>query len=365
MAIAPFHEKELEVIGSYRNPFGKFPIAQFNAPVNDREAVKLLYQGKPVHQIVGTGIEHFTFCPSINPDNIARAYVLDATTRADKVGQAGGPDMFGIEWEYVPEVGGSMVRPGQPLVDDANDLMEKVQWPDIESWDWEGAAEVNRNYFREDRFNLCWLMNGWYERLISMMDFEDAAVALIDEDQKDAVKAFFDKLSDLYIDILDHYIKYFPMIDGFHIHDDWGSQKDTFFAPQVAAEMLVPYMRRVTDFLHSKGKYCDLHSCGMNFKQVPNYIDAGFDSWRPQSMNDIEKIYELYGDKIIIAVPPQAFDVDNTTEEEQREFAREYAKKFCNPKKPSMFSMYGLGKMTPAYREELYKQSRLLYAEQA
>jgi hypothetical protein len=30
--------------------------------------------------------------------------------------------MFGIEWEYVPQVGGSMVRPGKPFVEDANEI---------------------------------------------------------------------------------------------------------------------------------------------------------------------------------------------------------------------------------------------------
>ena len=62
----------------------------------------------------------------------------------------------------------------------------------------------------------------------------------------------------------------------------------------------------VTDFLHSKGKFCDLHSCGQNMKQVPNMIKAGWDSWCPQAMNDTAKEYELYGDKIIIGVMPKA-----------------------------------------------------------
>jgi hypothetical protein len=30
------------------------------------------------------------------------------------------------------------------------------------------------------------------------------------------------------------------MIDGFNVHDDWGQQKETFFFPAVAEEMLSP-----------------------------------------------------------------------------------------------------------------------------
>jgi Uroporphyrinogen-III decarboxylase len=304
-----------------------------------------------------SGVEQRLFSPKCNPDNIARAFVFDGTNTPP----TGGADMFGIEWEYVPAVGGSMVRPGKPFIEDANELYEKVQWPDIDSWDWEGCAKANAEYLSGDNYIVAWFLNGWYERLISFMDFQNAIVAMIDEDQMDAVKDFFDKLSDLYIRIFDKYLTYFPQIDGFCIHDDWGSQKETFFSPGVVNEMIVPYMKRVTDFLHSKGKFCELHSCGQILKQVPNMIEAGWDAWSPQAMNDTHKIYELYGDKIIIAVIPEMYDPEKATEDEQRAYAKKFVDQFCNPAKPCMVSFYGAPIMTPAYREELYKLSRIAY----
>ena len=195
------------------------------------------------------------------------------------------------------------------------------------------------------------------------MDFEGAVVAMIDEDQKDAVKALFDKLSDLYIKIFDKYLTYFPKIDGFNIHDDWGSQKETFFSPATAAEMIVPAMKKVTDYIHSKGKFCELHSCGQLLKQVPNMIAAGWDSWGGQAMNDTHQIYELYGDKIIIGVIPDLFDPETTSEDNQRAAARKFAEKFCSASKPSQFNFYGASVLTDAYREELYKQSRINYSK--
>jgi hypothetical protein len=236
-------------------------------------------------------------------------------------------------------------------------------WPDIDKWDWEQAAKDNAAFLKPDKFNIAWFLNGWYERLISFMDFEGAVAALFDEDQQDAVKELFDKLSDLYIKIFDKYIQYFPAIDGFCIHDDWGSQKETFFSPALAEEMIVPYMRKVTDHLHAKGKFCDLHSCGQALKQVPNFIKAGWDSWSGQLMNDTHKIYELYGDKMLIGVTPDIFDPAATSEADQRKAAREYADKFCYPDKPSFLNTYGNSVLTPAYREELYKQSRINYSK--
>jgi len=42
--------------------------------------------------------------------------------------------------------------------------------------------------------------------------------------------------------------------------------------------------------------------------------------------------------------------------------AREYAARFCNPDKPSMFNLYGSPALSRAYREELYIQSRKNYS---
>ncbi len=357
MAVPKFDPKELQEKSRFPGMFGSPDRIIYDFPVTMKEAYAALYKKEPIWQI--TSLESTLFSPKCNPDNIARGFVYDGT----RTPPSGGTDMFGIEWEYIEQVGGSMVRPGKPFIEDANEIKDKVVWPDIDKWDWEECAKANVEYLSRPNYNVCWFLNGWYERLISFMDFEGAIVALIDEDQKDAVHAFFDKLSDLYIRIFDKYLTYFPQIDGFCIHDDWGSQKETFFSPATAEEMIVPYMKRVTDFLHSRGKSCELHSCGQLLKQVPNIIAAGWDSWFPQLMNDTQKIYELYGDKLIIGVLPDEFEPSAVSEEEQRTRARDYANKFCRPDKPSFFNIYAGNYLTPAFREELYKQSRINYSK--
>lgn len=110
------------------------------------------------------------------------------------------------------------------------------------------------------------------------------------------------------------------------MHDDWGSQKETFFSSATAEELIVPAMKKVTDFINSKDKFAEFHSCGQLMKQIPNIIAAGWDSWGPQKMNNTHKIYELYGDQIMIGVMPDNFDPETASEEEQRAMAGEYAK---------------------------------------
>lgn len=357
MHTSTFSDSELQIVREIPGFLGGPSIPVYNFPVSPKEAYKALYERKAVWQI--TGLEQVMFSPRVNPDNVARAFVFEADMMMPSDG--GGKDMFGVEWEYVPQAGGSMVRPGNPLLADANEWYDKVVWPDPAQWDWASSSKANAGYLGSSSFNICWHLNGWYERLISFMDFEGAVVAMIDEDQKDAVKALFERITDLYIDIFGKYIEYFPTVDGFCVHDDWGSQKETFFSPETVAEMLVPPMKRFVEFVHSKGKYLDFHSCGQLFKQIPNMIDIGWDSWSGQPMNDTQKIYECYGDKILIGVIPDIFNPSDTSEEAQREAAKAYVAKFCSPDKPSLFNYYGSGVMTRPFREELYKQSRLLY----
>jgi hypothetical protein len=365
MQIRKFNAGELKVVAESPDFFGGPAIPIYSFPVTGKEAVRALYERRAIWQVMlGIGVESKNFTPAINPDNVARAFVFDGTVVPGVSNLTGGKDLFGIEWEYIPTAGGSMVRPGEPFIEDANYIEKKVVWPDIDNWDWEGASKANEQYLSGTTSYVAMFMNGYFERLISFMDFEGAILAMVDEDQKDAVKRFFEKLSDLYIRMIDKFIAYFPQVDIYTIHDDWGSQKDTFFSPTVVSEMIVPSMRRVTDFIHSRGKFTDLHCCGSNIKQVPNMIAAGFDSWAPQTMNDIEKIYTLYGDRIIIATMPEIYDVNNSTEEEQRAYARAYASKYCRPDKPSslsLYSMFGLSILTKAFREELYRQSRINY----
>lgn len=327
--------------------------------MTDREAYKALLAGKPVWQI--STAESRMFDPSVIPDATARGFVMEAGNPFPRGG--GGKDMFGIEWEFDPAIGGSMVRPGKPLLLDANDWEDVLAWPDVDSWDWAGSAEKNRGFLTEEKFNIMPFFTGWYERLISFMDFESAVIAMIDDDQTDAVKALFDKLTDMYINIFEHVIEAYPLVDGFWIHDDWGGSQNTFFSPNTCAEMIVPYMKRVTDFLHSKGKHCDFHCCGNNYSQVPNMIAAGWDSWMPQAgVNDMAAIYDAFGDRLIIGVH-YPWPGPDASEEEQLRAVRDFVDKFCDPHKPCLLDDRNQPNFTDLIRRELRKLSMERYAQ--
>ena len=353
-----FDENELKVKTTARG-FRNSMVPVFSYPISMREGWKrAILDKKPVW--IGTGVEVFNFYPDIIPDNRARGFVVDNGINVSDE-EKGGQDMFGIHWTYVPTVGGSMETPGyDPLFEDANDWKEAVVFPDIDAWDWEGCAERNKEFLNNGYFNYLPLLNGFgFERLISFMGFENAAMALLDEDQEDALKELLDKLSDLYCEIVKKCCHYFD-IDGFLIHDDWGSQRSPFFNFQIGKEFFVPNMKKVTDCIHSLGKVAELHSCGNNELQVENFIAGGWDVWGPMAnINDTRMLFEKYGDKIIIGVKPDPYDPENDTEEEIRASARRFAEyALSNPSKTCIVNRYFTPLLNGVYAEELYRASR-------
>ncbi len=363
MAKIPFSEDELKVLKEEETRRGK--VITYNYPVTPREAVKaMIWDKKPIWLL--TGGESTMFTPAVIPDNIARGFVFEGGERWP-IEKFGGKDMFGVEWVYVPQVGGSMVKPGNPLLEDANDWEEKVIFPDIDSWDWEGSAEINKELLSGDKFNCITFLNGcWFERVISFMDFEGAAMAVIDEDQVDAVKALIHKMTDLYMAITDKCFQYYNL-DGICIHDDWGSQMAPFFSANVARDIFLPEMKRFVDHVHAMGYPVELHSCGHNETRCDIFAEAGFDSWSPMDMNDTVALFDKYGDKIAIGVIAEEelrLDPATATPEEMAAAGKAFADRFAVPGKICTMSRYNAPWASREFREAVYKESRLNYLQQ-
>lgn len=309
----PFEEKELtpKYLCAARPGFPQLPV--YSGPISSRENyLRLFHRGSGERPLwIPIANEIVNLAPSVVPDNVARSFVIEGKPFDPMEG--GGPDMFGTEWVYVPVAGGSMVRPGKPRLDSANEWYEKIQFPDLEKWDWEGSAKLNAAFVDNDRPILVWFLNGLYERLISFMDFANAAVAMIDEEQKDAVKELFDHLTSLYLKIFDRFIRHYHM-DILYFHDDWGSQMSPFFSLSTVREMLVPYLKRITDYCHSRGVIFEFHCCGNVEKLVPAMIESGMDVWCGQPMNDKVMLHERYGKDIVLGMEEDILDIDASDE---------------------------------------------------
>ncbi|AEF85625.1 putative veratrol:corrinoid protein metyltransferase [Treponema primitia ZAS-2] len=359
MESVPFSKEELAVSEHWPPLFPGAPGAKkFKTPVTPRENYEALYKGELPHWLPLMA-DQCLLTPRIDPDNIARGMALEVNPLSPEE-LVGGKDKFGIEWIYVPQVGGSTVKPGNPALEDANDWPKVIKFPDISKWDWEGSAKANAAYTTDGRALTFSIFTGFYERLISFMDFENAVVALIDDDQKDAVKDLFDKLAELYKEIITNAKKqYNPLVINFH--DDWGGQQAPFFSLATVQEMIVPYLKKVVDHVHSQGMYFDMHSCGKNELLVPAYIEAGCDSWGgAQSMNDKSMLYDKYGDKLIIGLDPDVALGPDTKTEDAVAAAKRFVAKYGPSMEKKSFLCSAMG-TPPAFDETVYEESRKLF----
>lgn len=348
-----FNPDELKVIGKYNAAYPHAPqLNKYNTPITPRENYLRMFQGeKPLWMPAHT--DNMYFGPKCVPDEVARG--IAGAYNADPVDleHVGGPDMFGVEWVFVPMVNGSMPKPGFKLVPDITRWEEYVTFPDVSGWDWEGSAKRNYDFIHQGLATSFAMHNGLFERLVSITDMEDALIALIDEDQQPAVHRFFGRLCDLYEEIICNAKKWFD-IDLIWFNDDWGSQKSSLFSLEICREMIVPYLKRVCDCAHRNGLYVELHSCGKNEKLVPAMIEAGVDAWRGQSINDKQMLFEKYGDEIILGIEPTALPADTTDMEQLEKDCRAFVDRYAESGRVycSMF------KVPPQARDFIYTMSR-------
>ena len=361
----PFNSDELKSTSTYPPArIGAVGAKKYNTPITPRENYNAVYTKGDMPLWIPISSDRRMWAPRLDADNVARGMVMDATPltqeEMEKLARDGAKDKFGIDWVYVPITTGSIVRPGSPAMTDANDWEKIVQFPNVESWDWAGSKEVNRETLAtEERLLYAWVQTGLFERLISFMDFEGAAMAIIDDDQKDAVKALMNRLADVYIAMIKKYKETYNT-QVFCLHDDWGHQRNPFFSLNTVMEMIVPALTRVVQAVHDAGMFFDMHSCGKNELLVPAYLAAGCDSWSGQPMNDKAMLHEKYGDKLILGIEADITFTPETPEADAVAAAKRWVAKYgpTYEKKPCLCSA---GAAPPAFHETLYEETRKMF----
>lgn len=294
--VAAFEENELQSQGMYRQEgtwYGApyMPVERLNPPITPAENFRRYLRNGDYQWIPDPAADLYDITPDCDPDTIACGY-------------EGGIDEFGVKW--VPDVSNpelpSFVEPGFLLIDDIADWKE-LTFPDVESWDWKGcAAKYNETLAGDDRMRRGIIWSSYFERLISIMTFENAAVALLED--PDSVDEFFEEMDRINLQKIDHFM------DDFHcelimIHDDWSAQRSPFFSPSIGTDLLAPHIRKLSDHVHEKDGFFILHSCGNGVNMIPAMKAAGVDGWQAQyDAIDLDAAYEAIGDDFILETYP-------------------------------------------------------------
>ena len=239
-----------------------------------------------------------------------------------------GKDFFGCTWVYDP-VGNAAVPDTSvlPVLDDICDWREKVVFPDLDAVDWEASAKADKvDQYDPDKFNYSMLLEGPFERLHTLMGFENALCAMLTDPEE--VSAFFDRLTEMKCRELDILKKYY-LTEAVCFHDDWGTQKNMFFSPDIWRSLIKPQIKKIAAHCHSLGMFFDMHSCGKMDQIIAEFPEIGIDSFQGQGINDIVGAMKKTGRSLSYNITPKYQDLEaqaaagNLTEEEVRSHIRE------------------------------------------
>ena len=285
-----FDPAELESAGMYRPCGGVHgrvlpALPKFNTPVTPKENALLMLRDKMTPLWLPNLTQDFNMAQTLlMPDTRARIY--------------GGLDWFGVEWIPQPEQNAAMVDHSKGhLLSDITNWESEVVWPNLNELDWAGDAEKIKASFDPDRLTYGVVVNGMFERLISLISFEEALVALMLE--PDAVRSFFEALTRWYIKLFVILRKHYGL-DIICFHDDWGSQRAQMFSTDCLKECVLPYIAQLVEEAHRLGMYFDLHSCGKIEPLVPLMIEVGVDAWEGQDINDKAALTREYGNRLVM-----------------------------------------------------------------
>lgn len=159
---------------------------------------------------------------------------------------------------------------------------KKFVWPTPDKFDMAGRKEL-ADYRKagfattiSEQFGNGFLQTGpliWgFENWLAMLLAEPERCIPFMEKHLEKKMEFYDNIFDVYG----------GLIDVTSEADDFGTQRGTFVSPQLIRDMILPYHKKLNDYIKSKGDVkITLHSCGSVTAALPDIIEAGFDILNP------------------------------------------------------------------------------------
>lgn len=123
--------------------------------------------------------------------------------------------------------------------------------------------------------------NGFLQTGPLIWGFENWLAMLIAEPER--CTAFMDTLLEKKMEYYDNIFEvYGGLVDVTCEADDFGTQRGTFVSPKILKEMILPYHKKLNEYIKSKQDVkITLHTCGSVEAVIPDIIEAGFDILNP------------------------------------------------------------------------------------
>ena len=226
---------------------------------------------------------------------------IRATYKAPKYGELNVTNQWGVTRSWPEGTPGPF-----PVHDDAHRLLKDItEWRDIvhapspvfPEAAWEPAIAAAEAVDRKDKFVSNFQAPGLFESLHYFMGMEDAMMNFYEEpdEMHDLIKYLTEWELDAARETCDHL-----HIDAVFHHDDWGSQRSTFFSPAMFEEFFVDAYKQIYGYYKERGVQLIVHhSDSYAATLIPDMIDMGIDIWQGvMTGNDVRKCIDTYGGKI-------------------------------------------------------------------
>jgi len=212
-------------------------------------------------------------------------------------GNGGETDWFGVRWSASDSTaGGAIPEPGNFILKDITEWKKVIQFPDIDAFDWQKAADeempkINREIFPVEAFAACSI----YERLAAFMGFENALISMAEEPE--ATFELLSALADFRCNMIKHFAQYYKP-DSYIYFDDVAAEKNLFMSPKAYHELIFPLHKRMCDTALECGILPIQHTCGHAELVVEDMIGEGNAAWHSiQPTNDLETLIPKYAGK--------------------------------------------------------------------
>jgi Uroporphyrinogen-III decarboxylase len=281
-----------------------------------------------------------------------------------------GPDAWGVLWTNQgpnPVVNGNTVAANYKMFDDMDEWKDHVKFPPLDFMplgDIFGGMCAGMHVDPENDVVSCLILSGTFERMNQLIGMENALCAFYE--YPDEVHEFFDAMCEYKLKCIDYAVKYLHP-DCIHMHDDWGTNNNMFFSPELWREFIKPCEEKYAKRIHEHGCLYIHHSCGYIKQIIPDLIEIGVDVLEPLMVeNGVEDVLEQYGNQITImgGLDNRIIDAVDSAEESIRAEVRKNMGAFCGKYRYIPYYIPAIEDNWKIYIDEVNKYGAQIFQKQ-
>ena len=159
------------------------------------------------------------------------------------------------------------------------------------------GALAQADYDRVNKVQVVGIQSGHFERMENLVGMEEALCAFYECPGE--IDAFFDAMTEFKIEMFRQIKKYYNP-DVVSPHDDWGTNLNMFFSPEMWRKHVKRHIKRMVDAAHELGMLYEQHTCGYITPIFGDLVECGVDMAEIQAINDLKYIKENYGSQIVL-----------------------------------------------------------------